>query len=291
MLYSMTGFGKDSKIIKGKTISVEIRSLNSKGLDLNVRAPWIYKEKEIAIRKTVSRLLHRGKIDVFVTVVSSEETKSHFINSALAKSYYKEIKKLAADLKVENKDLLKTVMNIPNVIYPEKEVLLEKDWKHLEKALKVSLDGLIKFRKQEGAFMEKTLRTYAKKLLVLLKQLKVKEPGRKAAVRKKLKNNLANLTTNKKVDQDRFEQELIFYLEKLDISEEMSRLTNHLNYFIKEIGTPQIVKGKKLGFICQEIGREINTVGSKANDAGIQELIVQMKEELEKIKEQLDNAL
>lgn len=291
MLRSMTGFGRVVRQIKDKTYTIEVKSLNSKGLDLNIKLPFLYREKEIDLRNLLTEKLQRGKVDLYILEESGTKAAKQSINNSLARSYFKELKKLAAELKENDVSILPLVLKMPNVIMPETEEGSDKEWAQIEKSILDCLKKLDQFRLQEGKALEKDL---MKNILVIEKQLvnvSGKEKGRIDKVRERLKTNLKKFEESHKMNKDRFEQELIYYLEKFDISEEKSRLKNHCAYFRNELKTKEMSKGKKLAFIGQEIGREINTIGSKANDADIQKLVIQMKDELEKIKEQVNNAL
>ena len=287
----MTGYGRVVKRIRNRSFTIEVKSLNSKGLDLNVRLPSFYRDKEIDLRNLVSTKLKRGKIDIYINVENTATSSNHGINKELAKSYYKNLKALSKEVKEEGVDIFPLVLRMPNVIVPEREDGSEQEWVQILKGVRDCLDKLDKFRLQEGKAMEKDLITSISRIEKQLVQIGSMEKGRIKRVKEKLLNNLKKFTENNKLNQDRFEQELIYYLEKFDISEEKSRLTNHCKYFKSEMKNSVVDKGKKIGFICQEIGREINTIGSKANDANIQKLVIQMKDELEKVKEQVSNAL
>ncbi len=285
----MTGFGKSFSENEGKKISVEVRSLNSKQLDLGIRMPSIFKEKENDIRTLAQRLLERGKIDVFVLFESNLEQKSISINKELAKNYYKELMSLASELNVADNNYIEIVSKMPEVWKHEKHELNEEDWLNLYNTVEKALIDLNIFRADEGKVLANELSNRINKIALNLSAIQKMDGLRVQHIRDRIKNNINEVIGNDKVDSNRFEQELIYYIEKIDITEEKVRLKTHCDYFIKTMEEDS--SGRKLGFITQEIGREINTIGSKANDAEIQKLVVEMKDELEKVKEQLLNVL
>jgi len=287
----MTGFGKSVTEIPGKKVTVEVRSLNSKALDLNLRLPYIYKEKELGLRSDISKQIERGKIDLTVFTESNQETLPVAINKTLAKTYYKELKALSEELNENSTNLLALVMKMPEVMKAEREVveLDEAEWEQVKIAVDKAIEAFQKFRSDEGKILANEFQTRIAIIYALLEDVVKMDSSRVENVRTRIKNNIAEFVEKEKIDQNRFEQELIYYIEKLDITEEKLRLKTHLDYFMNTMQEPAC--GRKLGFISQEIGREINTIGSKANDAAVQKLVVQMKDELEKIKEQLLNVL
>lgn len=287
----MTGFGKSVTEIPGKKVTVEVRSLNSKALDLNLRLPYIYKEKELGLRSDISKQIERGKIDLTVFTESNQETLPVAINKTLAKTYYRELKALSEELNENSTNLLALVVKMPEVMKAEREVveLDEAEWEQVKMAVDKAIDAFQKFRSDEGKILANEFQTRIAIIYALLEDVVKMDSSRVENVRTRIKNNIAEFVEKEKIDQNRFEQELIYYIEKLDITEEKLRLKTHLDYFMNTMQEPAC--GRKLGFISQEIGREINTIGSKANDAGVQKLVVQMKDELEKIKEQLLNVL
>lgn len=291
MIKSMTGFGKSVTEISGKKITVEIRSLNSKALDLNLRLPYIYKEKELELRREIAKQLERGKVDASIFVESLHETMPVAINKALAKTYYKELKALSEELNENNQNILALVMKMPEVMKAERELveLDEEEWSQVKIAVDKAIADFQKFRSDEGKTLSHEFQTRIGIVFELLTEVAGIDSMRVENIRNRIKSNISELIEKEKIDENRFEQELIYYIEKFDITEEKLRLRTHLDYFIKTMQEP--ANGRKLGFISQEIGREINTIGSKANDAIIQKLVVQMKDELEKIKEQLLNVL
>jgi uncharacterized protein (TIGR00255 family) len=290
MMKSMTGFGKSITEITGKKINVELRSLNSKQLDLNFRIPYIYKEKELELRSEVSKQVERGKVDVGIYLENIQDAAPVAINKTLAKFYYKELEGLSTELN-EAQNLLPLVLKMPEVLKAEKEIveLDEAEWKEIRKVVDQAIEAFQKFRSDEGRTLEKEFRSRIAIIASLLQEVVALDSLRINAIKERIKNNLSEIIDKEKIDQNRFEQELIYYIEKLDITEEKLRLKTHLDYFITTM--EEAAAGRKLGFITQEIGREINTIGSKANDSGIQKLVVQMKDELEKVKEQLLNVL
>lgn len=290
MIKSMTGFGKSITEVTGKKINVEIRSLNSKQLDLNFRIPYIYKEKELELRSEVSKQVERGKVDVGIYLENLQDTAPVAINKTLAKFYYKELEGLSNELN-EVQNLLPLVLKMPEVLKAEKEIveLDEAEWKEVRKVVDQAIEAFQKFRSDEGRTLEKEFKSRIAIIASLLQEVVALDGLRINNIKERIKNNLSEIIDKEKIDQNRFEQELIYYIEKLDITEEKLRLKTHLDYFIATM--EEAAAGRKLGFITQEIGREINTIGSKANDSAIQKLVVQMKDELEKVKEQLLNVL
>ena len=287
----MTGFGKSVIEILGKKINVELRSLNSKSLDLNLRLPYLYKEKELGLRSYISKQLERGKIDLIVFIESKNELLPIAINKNLVKSYYNELKLLSAELNDDTSNLMELVFKMPEVLKSEKETIEfdESEWVHLKNAVDNAIESFQKFRSDEGNILSTEFKNRIDIIYKLLADVLSLDALRVVNLRNRIKNNILEIVEKEKIDENRFEQELIYYIEKLDITEEKLRLKTHLDYFVLTMKEPSC--GRKLGFISQEIGREINTIGSKANDAGIQKIVVQMKDELEKIKEQLLNVL
>jgi uncharacterized protein (TIGR00255 family) len=284
MMQSMTGFGKAIGQISGKKITVEIRSLNSKGLDLNARVASIFREKELDLRKTVGAALNRGKIDINVYAEVTGIESAATINMDLAKAYLAQLTELEK-VAGTNSDLVAAVMRMPDVMSSGREELSKEEWSFLQGLVAEALEKLKAFRLQEGASIAKDYEARLVAIEAAMKGIEPHESARLDAVRERLNKGLEGVD----VDSNRYEQEVIFYIEKLDINEEKVRLENHIKYFretMHEAGS-----GKKLGFIAQEIGREINTLGSKSNYAPMQQYVVQMKDELEKIKEQIGNTL
>jgi len=291
MIKSMTGYGKAIAETSQKKITIEIKSLNSKQLDLNTKLPWIYKEKEPEIRNIISQRLDRGKIDfsVFCDMLDNEVVT--VINKTAVRNYYNQFQEIAADLKISLDDQIFTaIMKLPDTLKTEKQELPQGEWELVRQQIIESVTMLDLYRIEEGNSITTDLKKCIGNITLLLDKVVTFEAGRIAKVREKLESLLEEAVGKENVDKNRFEQELIFYLEKYDINEEKVRLKTHCEYFIETMNTPA-PNGKILNFIAQEIGREINTIGSKANDASIQKLVVMMKDELEKIKEQTLNVL
>jgi len=287
----MTGFGKSVCELTDKTINIEIRTLNSKQLDVIFKIPTIYKEKENEIRSLLSNKLERGKIDLSMTVESSGGTSKFNINKELAKQYFDELSLLSEEMgDVKSIDYLSIVMRMPEVLSQAKEELKEDEWESIKGAIIEAVADLDKFRIEEGKNLQEDFLQRNSLIIDLLSQIEAFESVRIETIRTRIKKELQQLVDDQSFDMNRFEQELIYYIEKLDITEEKVRLKKHCEFFIDTVNESQS-SGKKLGFISQEMGREINTIGSKANDVSIQKIVVQMKDELEKIKEQLSNVL
>ena len=283
MITSMTGFGKSETSILNKKIVVEIRTLNSKNIDLNFRVPHIFRELEPQLRGTISEQLNRGKVDVSVYIETDSGSNTKHLNKEVVNDYIKQLNQIHQGDRTE---LLKIAVRLPDALRTEKEDLKKEEKEALIEVFSSALVQVNNYRKNEGAALEKDFNQRLEVLEKLLREVIQIDPERKEKVSLKLRNSLKQLTVD--IDQNRMEQELIYYLEKYDITEEKVRLDNHLSYFKEIMNQPN---GKKLGFISQEIGREINTIGSKANHSGLQKIVVQMKDELEKIKEQLLNVL
>lgn len=291
MIKSMTGFGKAVAETTQKKISIEIKSLNSKQLDLNIKLPWLYKEKEPEIRAIISQMLDRGKIDLVIFFDSIDDEISTVINKGVVKSYYKQFSEIADELKIKLDDqIFSAIMKLPDTLKTDKNEIPEEEWQLVRNKIIESVNLLDQFRQEEGNSIMNDMQKCIGKILSLLDNIGVYEPERIIKVRDKIKSLLDENIGSDKIDNNRFEQELIYYLEKFDINEEKVRLKTHCDYFLDTLNTAS-PNGKLLNFICQEIGREINTIGSKANDASIQKLVVMMKDELEKIKEQTLNVL
>jgi uncharacterized protein (TIGR00255 family) len=285
MIQSMTGFGKASLQLPTKKITVEIKSLNSKGLDLNVRMPSVFREMELGLRTKIAQKLERGKIDFSLYVeITGEETSSK-INVPIVKAYIKQMKEVVDG---DETELLKMAVRMPDALKTEREDIDESDWAQIDGVINEALDNIYNFRISEGVSLEKEFLLRIGNILSLMNETVSLDGERIQTVKTRLLASIEELKVN--VDENRFEQELIFYLEKMDITEEQVRLENHLNYFLETIAGSE-ANGRKLGFIGQEMGREINTMGSKSNHAKMQKLVVQMKDELEKIKEQVLNVL
>ncbi len=286
MIQSMTGFGKASLQLPTKKITVELKSLNSKGLDLNTRMPSVYREMELGLRNQISQRLERGKIDFSLYIeVTGEETSSK-INVPIIKGYINQMKAVIPN--ADETELMKMAVRMPDALKTERDEIDENEWKEIQKVINEALENIANFRKDEGVSLEKEFLHRIANIMTLMNNAVAYDAERVETVKTRLKTALDELKVN--VDQNRFEQELIFYLEKYDITEEKVRLENHLNYFIETLAGTE-ANGRKLGFITQEMGREINTMGSKSNHAEMQKLVVMMKDELEKIKEQVLNVL
>ena len=274
-----------------KKITIEIKSLNSKQLDLNTKLPWLYKEKEPEIRNLISQRLDRGKIDFSIFCDMLDDEVVTVINKSAVRNYYNQFKEIAEDLKIDLDDQIFTaIMKLPDTMKTEKPEMSEEEWAIVKNQIIESVTMLDLYRIEEGLSIMSDLNKCIGKILSFLETVETFEPGRITKIREKLSAMLDENLGSDKVDKNRFEQEIIFYLEKYDINEEKVRLKTHCDYFIETVNTPS-PNGKILNFIAQEIGREINTIGSKANDASIQKLVVMMKDELEKIKEQTLNVL
>lgn len=289
MLKSMTGFGKATKEFDNKVVNVEIRSLNSKNLDLSLRLSSIYRDKEQELKSELLKLLERGKVDLSVYVESKTEETPVDVNVPLAKAYYAQLKKLATELNEPTTDFFKHVLKMPDVLKSERKEPNEQDWKDIYSVVMEAVKALNKFREDEGKSIEKDFMNRINIISSSLENIKQHDASRIQTIKDRIQKNLDEFVGSEKVDKNRFEQELIYYIEKLDINEEKVRLQTHLDYFMETMKEPG--GGRKLNFIGQEIGREINTIGSKANDAVMQKMVVLMKDELEKIKEQTSNVL
>lgn len=286
----MTGFGKAMVQLPERNISVEVRVLNSKQLDLNVRYPSMYREKEHEIRALAGQVVQRGKTDIFINTEDTGLAASHSINHSLATGYFNELKKLAGNLGIaEPADYLSLLVRMPDVVKSSSEEITALEWAALISAVKEALEKVDLFRENEGQILAVDLRKRVERIATLFASLEPFEQSRMDQVRERIRRDL-QLVKDMKIDENRFEQELIYYLEKMDVTEEKVRLTKHINYFLDTLGNDEAA-GRKLGFVAQEMGREINTLGSKANDASMQQLVVEMKDELEKIKEQVLNIL
>ncbi|APX99135.1 YicC/YloC family endoribonuclease [Lacinutrix venerupis] len=285
MIHSMTGYGKSVLQLPTKKITIELKSLNSKNLDLNARMPSIYREKELHLRKLMAKELTRGKIDFSIYVEATAEDTSTKINTPVVKQYIQQLKNVVDGNEL---DLLKMAVRFPDALNTEREEIDNNEWEQIESEIKVAIAAINEYRLNEGKVLEADFKDRVAIIANLLEQVITMDPERVEGVRERLKKGVEEL--KEKYDENRFEQELVYYIEKFDITEEKVRLKNHLEYFIETLNSKDS-NGKKLGFIGQEMGREINTIGSKSNYAPMQQLVVQMKDELEKIKEQLLNVL
>ncbi len=289
MLQSMTGYGKSAADFTDKTITVEIRSLNSKGLDASLRMPSMYREKEIEIRNELAKLFERGKVDVNVNIEYRSEQASVQINAQLAESYFKQLKDLATKLNQPQDNLMELVMRMPDVMKAAGSTLDETEYKNFLQVFRSAAEQMTAFRKTEGKALELEFIKRTGLIVNYLDQIEKADPNRIENIKARINKNLEEFISSEKIDKNRFEQELIYYLEKLDVTEEKTRLRTHLKHYTDTMKEPGA--GRKLNFIAQEMGREVNTIGSKANDATIQQLVVLMKDEVEKIKEQTLNVL
>lgn len=291
MIKSMTGFGKSSAELSQKKISVEIRSLNSKSLDINTRIPLLYREKEAEIRNIISQKLDRGKIDFVISVDVLDDQTVSAVNKPVVRNYFVQLREIAEEFGINaDEQLLSTIMRLPESLKTEKPEITEEEWKEVKGIIEEAIEQLDLYRIEEGRPTEEDLVRCTENILSCLEEIKNFEGERITRIREKFNTLLADFQGSENIDKNRFEQEMIYYLEKLDINEEKIRLKKHCDYLLEKINSPS-PNGKILNFIAQEIGREINTIGSKANDASIQKLVVMMKDELEKIKEQSLNVL
>ena len=286
MIQSMTGFGKATLQLPTKKITIEVKSLNSKGLDLNVRMPSLYREMELGLRNLIASKLERGKIDFSIYIESTAEQTSTRVNVPIVKAYINQLREVYAD--ADETELMKMAVRMPDTMKVEREEIDESEWATIQTVIEEALQNILNFRKDEGESLEKEFQLRIGNIRQFMNEALALDPERVQAIKDRLQTAIAELQVN--VYENRFEQELIYYLEKLDITEEKVRLTNHLDYFLDTIKGTE-ANGRKLGFITQEMGREINTMGSKSNHAQMQKLVVQMKDELEKIKEQVLNVL
>ena len=286
MIQSMTGFGKATVQLPTKKITVEAKSLNSKGLDLSVRMPSLYREMELGLRNEIALALERGKIDFSIFIERTAEQTSTKVNVPIVKAYIAQLQEVNAD--ADETELMKMAIRMPDALKVERDEIDENDWVQIQTVIKEALANILNFRQAEGLSLEKEFQLRIGNIRQYMNDALALDPERVQAIKDRLQTAISELKVN--VDENRFEQELIYYLEKLDITEEKVRLTNHLDYFLETIKGTE-ANGRKLGFITQEMGREINTMGSKSNHAQMQKLVVMMKDELEKIKEQVLNVL
>lgn len=282
----MTGFGKASRQLPGKKITVEVKSLNSKGLDLSVRVPTIYREMELPLRNQIASALERGKIDFAIYVESTSEQTATRVNVPILRAYIAQLREVKPD--ADETELMKMAIRMPDALKTEREEINEDDWGEIQLVVDEALQNIRNFRTSEGVALEKEFLHRIANIMTMMNETVSMDAERITTVKARLQAAIEELKVT--LDENRFEQELIFYLEKYDITEEKVRLENHMNYFIETLAGSE-ANGRKLGFIIQEMGREINTMGSKSNHAKMQKLVVQMKDELEKIKEQVLNVL
>jgi uncharacterized protein (TIGR00255 family) len=287
----MTGFGKAEFEVNNKKITLELKALNSKQIDINARIPSVYREKEIEIRKELAEKLVRGKVDITIYVENHGEDSNSKINEPILKSYFESLKKINDELGLStDQTIMQAILRLPDVVKTEYETLDEEEWQDILLHLRKALEDIDDFRIREGKALETDIIANTENIRELLQQITPFEEQRMETVKKRLTENLEKLNLNGTVDENRYEQELVYYIDKMDMNEEKVRLENHCNYFIETIVLPES-NGKKLAFISQEMGREINTLGSKAYENNIQRIVVQMKDHLERIKEQLLNVL
>lgn len=290
MTYSMTGYGKAVAELQNKKITIEVKSLNSKQFDLFTRLPSAYREKEIALRNSLSRRLVRGKVDLSLNVEVIAKDVTSKIDHNVVSQYHQEIGEMATKLNIpQPQEWFSVLLRLPDVMRQEQEELSDEEWNIIEQALNRAVDDAIAFRRQEGEMLAQVLTTKISNIRSLLEAVEPFEEERIEKVKSRIREGLNNLE-GIEYDKNRFEQEMIYYIEKLDVNEEKNRLAHHLDYFTATLKEKD-PQGKKLGFIAQEIGREINTLGSKSNQSGMQRIVVQMKDELEQIKEQILNVL
>jgi len=290
MLKSMTGYGKAECELSQKKVTIEIKSLNSKQMDLNTRISMLFREKDLEIRRELSDKLVRGKVDFILYTESLGEDAATKINAGIVKSYYRQLSQISADLNIQlNDSILQSILSLPEVVKNEREELNDTEWKLILVKIAEAIAALEQFRIQEGAVLKQDLVANVQSITNLLTEVDQYEEERVTRIKEKIYEGLKDISIEQ-VNENRLEQEMIFYLEKMDVNEEKVRLLNHCNYFLETIELNEPV-GKKLGFIAQEIGREVNTLGSKANHIAMQKLVIQMKDSLEKIKEQLLNVL
>ncbi len=291
MLHSMTGYGRAETNFNEKTLLIEVKSLNGKQFDLRLNIPSLLKPYEVEIRNKLNETLFRGSVECNISVKSNGVSKPVSINTALAKSYYQPIVELANELGIEKENLLSTLLKLPDVVSSTNEIITEEEWGAISNLLQTAIDQLIQHRIKEGKSIEKDLLERVAAIEAQQSNIAVHEPERRIKIKEGLVKLLEQHVGADKYDNNRLEQELIYYIEKIDISEEKVRLTNHCTYFKDVLKEKEPSKGKKLSFILQEMGREINTTGSKANDIAIQKSVILMKDELEKAKEQILNVL
>lgn len=291
MIHSMTGYGRLNETNEKFDVNIELKSLNSKFLDLRMKLPNNLKSKEHAIKKLITDNCFRGKFELSVDLVYLQNDEDSVINDRLFKRYIKELKRLSSESDYEGGDLIQAVLRVPNVLKAGSSELDENEWKEIQALLKRTIDQLNNFRHTEGEALESDLKKRIKSIQDTLPQVEVFEAERKKKVVARLENAFTEFVNNETVDKNRFEQEILYYLEKIDINEEKVRLGQHCIYFLEIMDKKDVQKGRKLSFVAQEIGREINTLGAKAYSADIQRLVVHMKDELEKIKEQVSNVL
>jgi uncharacterized protein (TIGR00255 family) len=291
MLYSMTGFGSADGKVNGRQVTVEIKALNGKQFDMNTKLPPLLRSYELDIRTLLSNLLSRGTIDLMVSIRQEGASKPMVINTDLAVFYYRGMKQIADQIGQPEDNIISTLMRMPEVVAPDQDVLPEEEWDAVKKLIVAAANDLMTHRKDEGAALTRDITNRIANIEALYEKILPLEAERTTRIRTRLTQWLEDMDGKEKIDPNRFEQEMIYYLERMDFSEEKIRLTQHCGYFNDTISENDAAVGRKLNFILQEIGREINTLGSKANHAGIQQIVINMKDELEKAKEQILNIL
>ena len=288
---SMTGFGHASTELNGKVIRVEIKSLNARSTEIRCKLPGMYRDREIDLRKKVIDILERGKFDLTISLDGFSDEENTFINADAFKKYYQELNTLRQELNIIEGDILQSILRIPNVIGQNEGLADEQEWNTVCGVIDEALANINKFRQDEGSILAADLLERVNNIEIFLKDIEPFEASRINRIKDRLRKNMEEFAANHQVDQNRYEQEILYYIEKLDINEEKVRLGQHCNYFREEMKGSGGQKGRKLSFIAQEMGREINTIGAKANDSDVQQCVVMMKDELEKLKEQLSNIL
>ncbi len=291
MLLSMTGFGRIKSSYQDRTITIEIRSLNSKYTDFRLKLPQEYKEKEVDIRRILTENVDRGKIDFSLEITSPEGNGQYNLNIGLFKKYHKVLSELSSELNLPSNDIMQSILRLPNVVNTEADELNEGEWEAVHSAIRDCIQKFNDFRSREGQAMEADMKERIASIKLSLSEIPPFEAERVTRLRQRLYSNLEEYLGKENIDENRFEQEILFYLEKMDINEEKVRLDQHCNYFLDVLNQGNKQKGRKLSFISQEMGREINTLGAKAYSSDIQRVVVSMKEELEKIKEQVANTV
>lgn len=291
MLYSMTGFGRAEGVVNGRQVTVDIKSLNGKQFELSIKLPPLLRPYELDVRSLLNNELQRGSIDFNINIKQDGASKPMTINTDLALYYYEGMKQIADKLAIPQENMLSTLMRMPEVVVPEQDVLPEQEWVDVRKIAAQAVAHLMEHRRLEGAALAKDLTTRIKNIEGYMEQILPLEAQRTDKIKTKINNAINDLVGAEHIDNNRFEQEMIYYMERMDFSEEKTRLRQHCNYFHQIMKQDDVTKGKKLGFVLQEVGREINTLGAKANHADIQQIVIGMKDELEKAKEQILNIL
>jgi uncharacterized protein (TIGR00255 family) len=291
MLYSMTGFGRAEAVVNGRQVVVEVKSLNGKQFDVSTKLPPILRSYELDIRNLLGNVLMRGTVDLTISIKQDGASKPMMVNTDLAIFYYQSMQQIAQQLGINEENMLSTIMRMPEVVAPEQDVIPESEWRELKQVVEQAANGLMEHRKNEGTALHKDLHQRITTIEKLLEDILPLEGLRSEKIRNRITQAIQEMVGKENIDDNRFEQEMIYYLERIDFTEEKTRLKQHCIYFHETVEKPGTSKGKVLGFILQEIGREINTLGSKANQAEIQQIVINMKDELEKAKEQVLNIL